>query len=491
MSVNQTNVHIWNVSELSNSIKDTIEDSFDYVRVRGEISKPNFASSGHVYFSLKDETSLLSAIIWKYNYFNISIKPEEGIEVICTGRLTVYPGGSKYQIIVQDIELAGIGALLKQVEERRIKLSKEGLFAEEHKKLIPKFPRCIGIITSSKASVFKDILHRINERWPCHILLIPVAVQGKKAAKEISDAIKVGDQLNSENLISPDVIIVARGGGSVEDLAAFNEEIVIRAVWNCTIPVISAVGHETDTTLIDYVSDLRAPTPSAAAELASPVRGELSSAIIDFESRVERSINIMIDNLRNVLKLQSKILHQFEKILERPSQSLDIAYNKLIYNFSDFLSENNQKFSNISSKIAKPDNFIQTKEFYFKSLFDDFNQKIIFKKFNQKSNLLFRLGKEINSEKIILKMKVSQVEINKLSRIFNKLINDLFKQKHEELRTNFRLLENSNVSKIFSKGFVKVEKPNGQHVPNAKNLSLGDKLSLIFLDGKINVKVTD
>ena len=139
MSVNQTNVHIWNVSELSNSIKDTIEDSFDYVRVRGEISKPNFASSGHVYFSLKDETSLLSAIIWKYNYFNISIKPEEGIEVICTGRLTVYPGGSKYQIIVQDIELAGIGALLKQVEERRIKLSKEGLFAEEHKKLIPKF----------------------------------------------------------------------------------------------------------------------------------------------------------------------------------------------------------------------------------------------------------------------------------------------------------------------------------------------------------------
>ena len=492
MKEENTNLHVWNVSELSNSVKDAIEERYDYIRVKGEVSKPNFASSGHVYFSLKDDKSLLNAIIWKYNLFNISLKPEEGLEVICTGRLTVYPGGSKYQIIVQNIELAGLGALLKQVEERRKRLSKEGLFNESNKKPIPKIPKCIGVITSSKASVFRDILHRINERWPCNILLMPVAVQGSKAAKEITDAINIFESLKTQNrLISPDVLIIARGGGSVEDLSAFNEEIVVRAVWDCSIPIISGVGHETDNTLIDFVSDLRAPTPSAAAELASPVKLEFSSSILDFQNRIERTINIMFDNLRNFLKLQSKIVNQFEQVLERPSQRLDIVHNKFKYNFNYYLSTKIQQLSNLRSNITHPNDFLKIKGFYIKSLFDDINQKIIINNLNQKAHSFSSLKKEIDLKKILLKMKISEVELNKLIRIFDNLIFTLFKQKYKDYETNFRLLENSNLTKVFSKGFVKVQKTNGQSVSKSKNLSVGEKLDLIFLDGKIKVKVIE
>ena len=268
-----TNNPVYSVSEFSHVIKKLVETNFSYVRIRGEISRPSFPGSGHVYFTLKDTDGTIAAIIWKYTLPRLSIKPEEGIEVICTGKVTTFAGQSKYQIIVESMEVAGEGALLKMLEDRRKKLLKEGLFNQEFKKPIPYLPKIIGVITSPSGAVIRDILHRLSDRFPSHVYLWPVAVQGEGSAKQISNAIDKFNQFTDETTIKkPDLLIVARGGGSLEDLWSFNEEIVVRSVFKSSIPVISAVGHETDTTLIDFVSDLRAPTPSAAAEKAVPVR---------------------------------------------------------------------------------------------------------------------------------------------------------------------------------------------------------------------------
>ena len=287
-----TNNPVYSVSEFSHVIKKLVETNFSYVRIRGEISRPSFPGSGHVYFTLKDTDGTIAAIIWKYTLPRLSIKPEEGIEVICTGKVTTFAGQSKYQIIVESMEVAGEGALLKMLEERRKKLLKEGLFDQELKKPIPYLPKFIGVITSPSGAVIKDILHRLSDRFPSHVYLWPVAVQGEGSANQISNAIDKFNKLTDETSIKkPDLLIVARGGGSLEDLWSFNEEIVVRSVYKSSIPVISAVGHETDTTLIDFVSDLRAPTPTAAAEKAVPVRDELITRIDELNLRIKSSFN--------------------------------------------------------------------------------------------------------------------------------------------------------------------------------------------------------
>src|SRR5690348_1719003 len=271
------NVVEWTVSELSAALKRTVEDAYGFVRVRGEISGfkgPH--SSGHVYFALKDENACLQAVIWKGTYGRMRVKAEEGLEVIVTGRLTTYPGRSNYQIVIDSLELAGIGALMKLLEERKKKLAAEGLFDEARKQLLPFLPAAIGVITSPTGAVIRDILHRLNDRFPRRVLVWPVRVQGDTSAQEVANAIRGFNALaEGGRLPRPDLIIVARGGGSLEDLWSFNEEIVVRAAADSLIPLISAVGHETDITLIDFVADKRAPTPTAAAEMAVPVRSEL------------------------------------------------------------------------------------------------------------------------------------------------------------------------------------------------------------------------
>ena len=260
------------VSELSDSIKSLIEENFGYIRVRGEIGRVSIPASGHIYFDLKDNDSVISGIIWKGNSKNLEIQPEEGLEVICTGKVTTYKGQSKYQIIVDKVQPAGLGALMALLEKRKKLLADEGLFSENLKKDIPYLPKTIGVITSPTGSVIRDIIHRISERFPVHIIVWPVRVQGETCPDEVVDALNGFDLINQSGLPSPDLIIVARGGGSVEDLWGFNDEKVVRAVSRSKIPIISAIGHETDTTLIDLASDLRAPTPTAAAEKAVPVR---------------------------------------------------------------------------------------------------------------------------------------------------------------------------------------------------------------------------
>ena len=284
------NIVEYTVSELSQALRRSIEDGFSYVRVRGEISGFKRHGSGHCYFALKDAEAVLDAVCWRMTAIRLGVRPEDGMEVVCTGRLTTFPGRSKYQLVVDAVELAGIGALLKLLEERRQRLAAEGLFAVEHKKPLPFLPEVIGVVTSPTGAVIRDILHRLADRFPRHVLIWPVSVQGEGAAAQVAAAIAGFNRLPVAGVPRPDLIIVARGGGSIEDLMAFNEETVVRAAAASMIPLISAVGHETDTTLIDHASDRRAPTPTAAAEIAVPVRLDLLADLAGKSSRVSAGL---------------------------------------------------------------------------------------------------------------------------------------------------------------------------------------------------------
>lgn len=318
------------VSEVSGALKRTVEGAFSRVRVRGEISGWKRAASGHYYFSLKDEGAVLDAILWKGQAQRLAFAPEDGAEVIATGKLTTYPGRSKYQISVDSLELAGEGALMALLDKRRRQLASEGLFAEERKKRLPYLPRTIGVVTSPTGAVIRDILHRLEDRFPTHVVLWPVVVQGEGAAEKIAAAIRGFDALGPGSAIPrPDLLIVARGGGSIEDLWAFNEEVVVRAAADCSIPLISAVGHETDTTLIDFASDRRAPTPTAAAEMAVPVRRELAAYVADQGLRAGDALSRRLDRAGERLSLVRERLPTPDSLFALPSQRLDEAVRRL------------------------------------------------------------------------------------------------------------------------------------------------------------------
>lgn len=316
------------VSELSLSLKRTVEDAFPYVRLRGEISGyrgPH--SSGHVYFSLKDESAKIDAIIWKGAFARMRFKPEEGMEVIATGKVTTYPGKSSYQIVIDALEPAGVGALMALLEERRKKLAAEGLFDEARKKALPYLPRVIGVITSPTGAVIRDILHRLSDRFPRHVMVWPVRVQGETSGQEVAAAIAGFNAM--EGASRPDVLIVARGGGSLEDLWGFNDEAVVRAAAASAIPLISAVGHETDFTLIDFAADRRAPTPTAAAEMAVPVRSELIALSRDRGARLVSCWSKMIERLKSELRGLARGVPSLDSLLALPRQRLDSASARL------------------------------------------------------------------------------------------------------------------------------------------------------------------
>ena len=318
------------VSELSGAVKRVVEGAFDHVRVRGEVGRVSRPRSGHVYLDLKDDRAVLSGIIWKGVATRLDVQPEEGMEVVATGRLTTYPGQSRYQIIIDSLAPAGVGALMALLEKRKAALAAEGLFAQERKRPLPYLPRAIGVVTSPSGAVIRDILQRLAERFPLPVHVWPVAVQGKACAPEVAAAIRGFNALPEDGPIPrPDVLIVARGGGSVEDLWGFNEEVVARAAAESAIPVISAVGHETDTTLIDYVADRRAPTPTAAAEMAAPVRGELLATLASLEERSQRGLTRGMEERRRRLRDLSRALPKPEEIVAERRQRLDAASERL------------------------------------------------------------------------------------------------------------------------------------------------------------------
>lgn len=420
------NIQEYSVSEISDSIKGTLENSFGYVKVRGEVSGLSKPASGHIYLNLKDDKAVIKAIIWRSAAARISFVPEDGLEVICSGKLTTgysdrYPGRSDYSIIVDSITPAGEGALMALLEQRKKKLVAEGLFDEQNKKSLPKYPETIGIVTSPTGAVIKDILHRLNERFPCNVILWPVPVQGQDAAQLISDAVDGFNNLSSKDEVNiPDLIIIARGGGSIEDLWPFNEEIVIRSVFKSNIPIVSAIGHETDTTLIDFVSDLRAPTPTAAAEISTPDKEELLRDISEKNNRLNYSINLYLDNLKD----------NFISIKDKLPVSLKLFLNNLTSHFQNISQSLNFRVLGEQLKSSKV-KLISLEESLLKA----------------KNILVERLQKELDNKSTLLESLSYKSVLKRgysVTRSSNKIIKskkDLKDESELIIETNFATLK--------------------------------------------------
>ena len=366
------NVPEFSVSDLSRAVKQTVEGAFSHVRVRGELSRVTIAKSGHLYSDLKDDASVINVVCWKGTVAKLPLHPEEGMEVICTGRLTTFPNGSRYQLIIESMELAGEGALLKLIEQRKQKLADEGLFDPNNKKPLPFLPKTIGVVTSPTGAVIRDIIHRIRDRFPCHIIVWPVVVQGKDAANQITRGIQGFNKVKSDN--RPDLIIVARGGGSLEDLMAFNEENVVRATAASDIPIISAVGHETDTTLIDFASDQRAPTPTGAAEIAVPVLDNLSAQIMDDGIRLKQSLRRMIDTYMRILTDTSRILAHPMRMIEPMVQKFDGITDKLNSTFDKKLDWHDKSLHGLSGRLQTPRAVVDKAALSLSNINDRLNQ---------------------------------------------------------------------------------------------------------------------
>ncbi len=346
---------LFSVSEISQAVKRTLEGTFEWVRVRGEISGFKRAASGHLYLSLKDENAVLDAVCWRGNAGRLGIAPEDGMEVIASGRITSYPGRSKYQIVIESIELAGEGALLKLLEARKRALAAEGLFDTARKRPLPYLPEVIGVVTSPTGAVIRDILHRLADRFPRHVLVWPVLVQGEGAAEQIAAAIDGFNRLPADGSVRrPDLLIVARGGGSLEDLWAFNEEVVVRAAAGSAIPLISAVGHETDNTLIDLAADRRAPTPTAAAEMAVPVRAELVAQTLDTDRRLRAAAGRLIETQRTLIEGLGRGLPDPGRLLEEKSQRLDERVERFRHAADQLLRQHRDRVNQLAARVPHP-----------------------------------------------------------------------------------------------------------------------------------------
>ncbi|WP_068318890.1 exodeoxyribonuclease VII large subunit [Polycladidibacter hongkongensis] len=353
-SAEGSNIAEYSVSEISGAIKRTVEDTFDYVRVRGELGRVSTPASGHVYLDLKDDRSVLASVIWRGNAAKMKIKPEQGLEVIATGKITTFPGQSKYQMVIDSMEPAGAGALMALLEERKQRLGAEGLFAPELKQGLPRLPRVIGVVTSPTGAVIRDILHRIADRFPLHVVVWPVRVQGETCGEEVARGIDGFNALPAQGGFAPrpDVLIVARGGGSLEDLWGFNDEAVVRAAARSQIPLISAVGHETDWTLLDLVADMRAPTPTGAAEFAVPVRAELMAGLDDNARRLRSGLSRLLNAKRTELRACEAALPAPRDILALPRQRYDMISERLSQSLGRAVSLPRQQLTSLGGRLA-------------------------------------------------------------------------------------------------------------------------------------------
>ncbi len=330
-----------------------MEDRFGFVRLRGELSGVKRAASGHFYCCLKDESAVIDGVMWKGNAARLNFRAEDGLEVIATGKLTTYPGRSKYQVVIDSLELAGEGALLALLEKTRARLAAEGLFSAERKRRLPFIPQVIGVVTSPTGAVIRDILHRLADRFPSHVVVWPVLVQGQGAAEQVAAAVRGFSALEPGGPVPrPDVVIVARGGGSIEDLWSFNEEAVVRAIAECSIPVISAVGHETDTTLADYAADRRAPTPTAAAEMAVPVRADLALTLADLGTRQRRAVYRPVELGRERLAARARMMPRPENLLQPQAQRLDDLSERLRRALGDRSAIGRERLTGAAARLS-------------------------------------------------------------------------------------------------------------------------------------------
>ena len=426
------------VGEISTMLKATVESAFQRVRVRGEISGFKRAPSGHLYMTLKDDDAVLDAVCWRGTAARLRLLPEDGLEVIATGRLTTYAGRSKYQIVVESFEVAGEGALLKHLEDRRRQLAAEGLFDADRKRELPFLPDVIGVVTSPTGAVIRDILHRLADRFPRRVLVWPALVQGDGAAEQVAYAIEGFNALDDASAMPrPDVLIVARGGGSIEDLWAFNEDIVVRAAARSDIPLISAVGHETDTTLLDFAADVRAPTPTAAAEMVVPVRYELQAQVADDGIRLRGSVTRQLQELSLRLEGLARGLPDPRRALEERSQRLDEWEERLRNSLGAGLRSRRQNLAASAASLRKPDH--------------------------------------------MLRMCAERLAVE--SRQLVRALGETMKDRERALSQTSALLESYSYERVLERGFALVADAEGKPVTSAKALQPGDQVALRFAEG--------
>ncbi|HJS33261.1 MAG TPA: exodeoxyribonuclease VII large subunit [Alphaproteobacteria bacterium] len=465
----RANLPEYTVSEISAAVKRTVEDNFGWVRVRGEVSRPTIPGSGHCYLRLKDENAVLDAVIWKGTLARLGMRPEEGMEVVCTGRLTTYPGKSSYQLVVDRMELAGEGALLKLIEDRKKKLAAEGLFDLARKKKLPRLPEVIGVVTSPTGAVIRDILHRLNDRFPRRVLLWPVAVQGEGAAEQIAAAIAGFNMLAPGGKVPrPDVLIVARGGGSLEDLMAFNEEIVVRAAAASDIPLISAVGHETDTTLIDFAASVRAPTPTAAAEMAVPVRAELLADLLKDARRLVNALQRRVTEGRARLEGLARALGDPRRVIEERAQRLDERGERLRLAFANLLHRRIALIAELGARLPHP--------------------RIVVDRARQRAaDLAARLAaSRLGALRTIAQgLERTREFQERAQRAMRRGLTD----RGRDATRLAQLLESFSYQRVLERGFVLVHDPDGRAVTSAATARRERELALRFGDGEIGVRV--
>ena len=465
------------VSELSMALKRTIEDSYGYVRVRGELGKVSYHGNGHVYFDLKDDRASIAGVIWRSTALRIKFKLEAGLEVVITGRLTTYPGRSQYQIVADALEPAGIGALMALLEERKQKLAAEGLFAEARKQLLPFLPGIIGVVTSPSGAVIRDILHRLADRFPRRVVLWPVRVQGEGSAVEIAAAIEGFNALSVGDTAMlpprPDLIIVARGGGSLEDLWSFNEEIVVRAAAASLIPLISGVGHETDVTLIDFAADRRAPTPTAAAEMAVPVRAEL---LLDVDSLARRALACWRRNQearRAELRSAIRAMPKAEELLALRRQRLDHAALGLRRGLLTNAHLHHVDFSRIGGRLSVQllrGNVERRRERY--------------------DGLSLRLRAGVAANAAVHRTRIVQQSerVATFGERVRRAVRQLIAARKSRTERGGELLAAFSYRGVLARGFALVRDAKGQPLRTAVSIAAGMALEIEFSDGRVGAR---
>lgn len=488
----QTNLPEYSVSELSFALKRTVEETFEYVRVRGEISGFKRAASGHMYMALKDQDAVLDAVCWRGMAGRLDIQPEDGLEVIATGKLTTYPGRSKYQLVVQSMEHAGAGALMALLEERKKKLAAEGLFAPDRKRPIPFLPKVIGVVTSPTGAVIRDILHRLTDRFPRDVLVWPVIVQGEGAAAQVTRAIRGFNALPEDGDIPrPDVLIVARGGGSLEDLWAFNEEEVVRAAADSAIPLISAVGHETDTTLIDFAADLRAPTPTAAAEKAVPVRSELLANLEAFSNRLEGARRRLLDDRRQKVAGLARGLPSPRDILALPGQRTDDLSERLPRALIGAVERSRARLERLSVKVTP---LALTRDLARRSdrlrAFGDRARRELRAVRDDAARSLESLSRHLRTDVLLRETAQAASRTADLDQRLGRSYRQVIERAGRDLAAQIRLIESLSYTKVLSRGFALVRDADDAPVTAAAGAPNGADWTVEFHDGKVPVKVT-
>ena len=465
-----TNAQAYSVSELAFAMKRTLEDAYGFVRLRGEVSKVTRHASGHIYLTLKDDKASIDAVVWKGSVRGLKCQPEQGLEVIVTGKITTYPARSSYQMVIESMEPAGVGALLAQLERLKARLRDEGLFNPERKRPLPSHPTVIGVVTSPTGAVIRDILHRITDRWPSHVLVWPVVVQGDQAAAQVAAAVRGFNALPVGGPTPrPDLVIVARGGGSIEDLWPFNDEALARAVAASVIPLISAVGHETDTTLIDFVSDRRAPTPTAAAEIATPVIAELRAAVMDYARRAFRSTHHGLDVRRTRLAAAGRGLPRPADLLALASQRFDLASGRLGAALERNASAHERDLMRAGARLT-PALLARPQEVKAERL----------------AALAVRLEAAARRapEAAAQRSRLPQLEARLQSAVARRL-----QQAADRLSSADKLRASLDPDRPLALGFARVHHADGRLVRRAAELSAGEAVSLHFADAALGARI--